>query len=48
MWIALLVLTGFLIGGTWSFVRNRAWTPAAVVGVAALMAGAATILWLPK
>ncbi len=41
MWIALLVLAGFLVGGTWSFARQKRYGWAAVLGVLAVMSALA-------
>ena len=48
MWIALLVLTGILLGGVLSFGRNRHWWGALILGAAAGIAALATYEWLPR
>jgi hypothetical protein len=48
VWIALLVLAGFLVGGAWSFGRQRHWGFAVVLAIGAAMAFAAGLLWAPR
>ncbi len=44
----MLVLAGILIGGVYSFARNRRWLPAMVLASAAVLSFAAAMAWLPK
>ena len=48
MWIALLVLAGILLGGVISFVRSRNWLFAVVLLLAAGLAFAAAMAWVPR
>jgi membrane protein DedA with SNARE-associated domain len=48
VWIALLVLTGVLLGGVISFARNRMWVGVAVLGAAAALSAVAAYQWLPR
>ena len=41
--VLLLLLAGFLGGGFYSFARTRKWIPAAVLGLATVLAVAAAI-----
>ena len=42
----MLVVCGFLIGGAWSFAHQRRWVAAAVIGLAAVLAGVGAAVWL--
>jgi membrane protein DedA with SNARE-associated domain len=48
VWIALLVLTGILLGGVYSFARNRQWWGAAILLAAAALSAAGAYEWLPR
>jgi len=48
VWIALLVLTGLLLGGVYSFARNRQWWGALILGAAAAISALAAYEWLPR
>jgi membrane protein DedA with SNARE-associated domain len=48
VWIALLVLTGILLGGVYSFARNRQWWGAAILLAAAALSAVAAHEWLPR
>ena len=45
MTIALLVLAGFLLGGVYSFARNRNWVLAVVLLAAAGLSVAGAVAW---
>ena len=42
----MLVVCGFLIGGAWSLGHQRRWAGAAIIGLAAVLAGVAAAVWL--
>jgi MFS-type transporter involved in bile tolerance (Atg22 family) len=48
VWIALLVLTGILLGGVFSFARNRQWWGAVILLAAAALSAAGAYAWLPR
>jgi membrane protein DedA with SNARE-associated domain len=48
VWIALLVLTGILLGGVFSFARNRQWWGAMILLTAAALSAAGAYAWLPR
>jgi hypothetical protein len=43
--VALLVLAGLLLGGVYSFARNRQWVLAVVLLAAAVLALAGAVAW---
>jgi len=44
----MLVLAGFLVGGVYSFARNRRWGPAIILAIFAVMSVVTAFLWAPR